>query len=129
VAPDIADAIRAGRAADAPTRVVRGSHVPPRLIAATAPTGATPTSVIAETVKLAADASGDVVVRLYESEGRRSNARIEAGFATESCTIVDLLERPRVDGPAVTAEPDGGFLLELRPFEVVTLRIRRSQNA
>jgi len=129
VAPDIADAIRAGRAADAPTRVVRGGHVPPRLIAATAPTGATPTSVIVETVKLAADASGDVIVRLYESEGRRSNARIEAGFAIESCTIVDLLERPRVDGPAVTAEPDGGFHLELRPFEVVTLRIRRSQNA
>ncbi|SMG47942.1 alpha-mannosidase [Agreia pratensis] len=129
VAPDIADAIRAGRAADAPTRVVRGARVPSRLIAAVAPAGSTVTSVIAETVKLAADASGDVIVRLYESEGRRSSVRIEAGFATESCAIVDLLERPRADGAAVPAQPDGGFLLELRPFEVVTLRIRKAQNA
>jgi alpha-mannosidase len=124
VAPEIADAIRAGRAADASTRVVRGAHVPPRLIAAVPPSAGSTTSVIAETVKLAADASGDVIVRLYESEGRRSSARVEAAFATESCTIVDLLERSSGDADAILGEADGGFLLELRPFEVVTLRIR-----
>ncbi|KJC64416.1 alpha-mannosidase [Agreia bicolorata] len=135
VAPDIADAIKAGRAADAPTRIVRGAHVPPRLVAAISPTSGSTTSVIAETVKLAADASGDVIVRLYESEGRRSSVRIETGFATESCTIVDLLERPIGDADVLLGEPGGGFLVELRPFEVVTLRIqpadgiRKADNA
>ncbi|MDQ0574027.1 alpha-mannosidase [Agromyces albus] len=124
VAPGISDAIRAGRAADAPSRVVRGARVPQPLVSALPPTFAGTTSVIAETIKLAADGSGDVIVRLYESEGRRAAVVVAAAFPAASCTLVDLLERPK-EGTEPRPEHSGGEIhLELRPFEIVTLRIR-----
>lgn len=130
VAPGISDAIRAGREADRPVRVVQGSRVPQPLISAQPLSAAGETSVIAETIKLAADGSGDVIVRLYESEGRRSAVAIVPALAAATCTRVDLLERPvEVDasvddhGP-LTPEHSGGYHLELRPFEIATLRLR-----
>ena len=78
-----------------------------------------------EAVKLADDRSGDVVVRLYEALGGRATARIRAAFPVAGVEVVDLLERPLPgEGPAL--EPDGGMSLEVRPFQVVTLRLRRA---
>ncbi|WP_308164636.1 glycoside hydrolase family 38 C-terminal domain-containing protein [Agromyces sp. ISL-38] len=128
VAPGISDAIRAGRSADAPGRIVRGARVPQPLVSALPPTVSGTTSVIAETIKLAADGSGDVIVRLYESEGRRSAVLIAAAFPVASCRLVDLLERLK-EGIDPRPERSGGeFHLELRPFEIVTLRIRPAEE-
>ena len=71
-------------------------------------------------VKRADDGSGDLVVRGYEAYGghRRARLRVVLPFATASRT--DLLERPRRDVPV----EDGAVCLELRPFELVTLRLR-----
>ena len=108
--------------------------------------------VVVEAVKLAEDRSGDVVVRLYESLGARTRARVTAGFEASGVVATDLLERPLDDGPAldVTAggagpggaaaanlsNPDGSdgsdgpasapsAAFELRPFQIVTLRFAR----
>jgi alpha-mannosidase len=73
-------------------------------------------AVVLETVKLADDGSGDVVLRLYESLGGRAQARLTPGFEVSSVEVTDLLERPL---------SETGLDLSLRPFEIVTLRLHR----
>lgn len=139
----IGDAVTEGYAFNLPARTVRGGHGAPPLVSVT---GA---GVVVEAVKLAEDRSGDVVVRLYESLGARTRARVTAGFEASGVVATDLLERPLDDGPALDvtaggAGPGGaaaanlsgsdgpasapsalsaGF--ELRPFQIVTLRFAR----
>ena len=72
-----------------------------------------------EAVKLAADGSGDVVVRLYDPLGARTSVRVTASFEHASVTEVDLLERPYDTGSW------DGETLNLRPFQIVTLRFAR----
>lgn len=81
--------------------------------------------VLVETIKLADDKSGDVVVRLYESFGRRSSARVRGNFKHYSVVRTDLLENPGQDAPR--AVPDG-FAATLRPFELVSLRFVRHET-
>jgi alpha-mannosidase len=75
--------------------------------------------VVISAVKLADDASGDVVVRLYEAVGARAAVRLDVGFAATACTETDLLERPIGGGHTFAGGP---VELTLRPFQVVTLR-------
>ncbi|MBC7549801.1 MAG: alpha-mannosidase, partial [Cellulomonas sp.] len=82
-------------------------------------------AVVFEADKLAEDRSGDVVVRLYEAHGGRATARIIRRFDATDVTETDLLERPRA-GPRAAFSADGDALvLELRPFQLVTLRFAR----
>ncbi|GAA5200456.1 alpha-mannosidase [Microbacterium jejuense] len=79
--------------------------------------------VVVEAVKLAEDGSGDVVVRLYEALGVRAHATLTVGFDVAGVRQVDLLER---DVPADGVAADGASVhLELRPFQIVTLRFTR----
>ncbi len=75
-----------------------------------------------EAVKLAEDGSGDVVVRLYEPLGARTSVRVSASFDHSGATEVDLLERPYDSG----SWHDGR--LDLRPFQIVTLRFGRADS-
>ncbi|WP_341395718.1 alpha-mannosidase [Arthrobacter sp. G119Y2] len=85
-------------------------------------------AVAVEAVKLAEDRSGDVVVRLYEAHGGRAQANLRAGFAYDDVAATDLLER-RIGSDAVGKQQPGGAVpLQLRPFELVTLRFRRSSG-
>lgn len=80
--------------------------------------------VVVETVKLADDRSGDVVVRLYESRGGRARFTLTAGFPLTAVREVDLLEEHLADhphdGPRTT--------LAVRPFQILTLRLRRASG-
>jgi alpha-mannosidase len=79
-------------------------------------------AVVVESVKLADDRSGDVVVRIYESTGGRAKARLTTGFALGTAVSTDLLERNWAN--TVYYEiADGGIDLALRPFEILTLRL------
>ncbi|MBG6058586.1 alpha-mannosidase [Cryobacterium sp. MP_M5] len=82
-------------------------------------------AVVIEAVKLAEDRSGDVVVRLYEAHGGRTTARVIPRFETTEVTETDLLERPLADARAVFSADGGALVLELRPFQLVTLRFAR----
>ncbi|MEG8278971.1 alpha-mannosidase [Streptomyces sp. AHA2] len=77
--------------------------------------------ITVEAVKLADDTSGDVVVRLYESRGGRAEGVLRTGFPLAGARITDLLERPLEDAETT----DGGVALVLRPFQILTLRLRR----
>ncbi len=110
----IPEAIEDGYAQFLPLRRAAGVVEP--LLSASDP------AVVIESVKLADDRSGDVVVRLYEARGDRVAARIGVAFDWSAAFATDLLERP-VGGSAVTAV-DAGRSVEvaLTPFEIVTLR-------
>lgn len=74
---------------------------------------------------MARDGSGDVIVRLYESRGGRARATVTPGFEATGAVATDLLERPGRDR-GVEVNPDGRVELDLRPFQIVTLRFARS---
>ncbi|MDA2803843.1 alpha-mannosidase [Nocardiopsis suaedae] len=115
----VADAVREGYRINLPERTAaRGGSVAPLVRVEEA-------GVVVEAVKLADDRSGDVVVRLYEARGARASTRVGFGFAAGRPARVDLLERP-LEG-ATAPVPDGdGHRLELRPFEIATLRVPRT---
>jgi len=76
--------------------------------------------IVLNTVKLAEDGSGDVILRVYESLGRPGFARLVVpGF---SLGVVDLLERgfEKADADAID--------LDLRAFQVVTVRGRAASS-
>jgi alpha-mannosidase len=119
---DVLGAADAGYALNLPLRVVPGLVAAPPLVHVDSP------AVRIEAVKLADDRSGDVVVRLYEAQGGRASASVRPGFDVTEATEVDLLERPLREGQrcaGLAAGPDGVLRLALRPFQVVTLRLRR----
>ncbi|MCP3754676.1 glycoside hydrolase family 38 C-terminal domain-containing protein [Streptomyces sp. TBY4] len=112
----IGDAVREGYRVNLPERELRGAAPVAPLVSVS------DDGVVVTAVKLADDGSGDVVVRFHEARGARARATLSAGFAAASVTPVDLLERPV--GPA---EPvDAAIPVELRPFELRTLRFTRA---
>ncbi|MFJ9824375.1 alpha-mannosidase [Streptomyces sp. NPDC101160] len=113
----IGDAVREGYRINLPERRVPGSAEVAPLV------GVADEAVVVSALKLADDGSGDVVVRVYESRGGRARTRLTAGFALAGARVCDLLERPR-DGEAVRVEGDD-VLIELRPFQLLTLRLTR----
>lgn len=134
VGAGIPQAVAAGLRLNLPVRKIRGGQAPDPLVRLS---GDGP---VIEAIKLAEDRSGDVIVRLYEAYGNRSHGRLEWDFAATGAELVDLLERPLsklaglaadtdlsadVDRPTVTGDGDNGLDLELRPFEIATVRIHR----
>ncbi|RIQ20359.1 alpha-mannosidase [Jiangella rhizosphaerae] len=117
----IDDAVREGYALNLPPRFVQGAgHEVEPLVRVSGP------GVVVSAVKLADDRSGDVVVRLYEARGGRAAATLTPSFAVSGVEETDLLERP-VPATAVTStSADGAVALKLRPFQIVTLRLRRA---
>jgi len=117
VGASVLDAADSGYRLNLPVRKVAGSAPVEPLVTVSSP------QVLVEAVKLAEDRSGDVVVRLYEaSGGRASDVGVDFGFDVASVATVDLLERPLGDSWE-SGEP---VVLTLRPFEIVTLRVRRA---
>ncbi|SHY02957.1 putative alpha-mannosidase [Mycobacteroides abscessus subsp. abscessus] len=63
-------------------------------------------AVVVESVKLALDGSGDVVVRLYESRGGRAEATVHSNFGHGQPIVTDLLERPIDESGTVSFNGD-----------------------
>ncbi|WP_240138316.1 alpha-mannosidase [Streptomyces sp. MUM 178J] len=80
-------------------------------------------SVTVESVKLAEDRGGDVIVRLYESAGGRAEAVLRPGFPFVRARVADLLERPLEDAEREDGGGGGGVRVRLRPFQILTLRL------
>ena len=119
---DLAGALAEGQRLNQPLRQVTGARPVPPLVRVEDP------GVLVEAVKLAEDGSGDVVVRLYEALGRRTRTRLAAGFDWVRTDETDLLERavePRALRPSAGADDDS-VALEVRPFQIVTLRFARA---
>ncbi|WP_067440301.1 alpha-mannosidase [Nocardioides jensenii] len=111
----VAEAAAAGYALNLPVRRAHGAPVPPLVTV----TGGT---AYVECLKLAEDRSGDVIVRLYEPLGARTDVRLTPAFEVAQVGEVDLLERPLERDGLTGTDP---VTLTLRPFQIVTLRLAR----
>ncbi len=80
---------------------------------------------VVETVKLADDRSGDIVVRLYEPRGARCTAIVTPSFVATRVVETDLLERPIAIDALPAEHSTSAIELKFRPFQIVTLRISR----
>ncbi|SEE06122.1 alpha-mannosidase [Streptomyces misionensis] len=115
---DIGDAVREGWRINLPERRTTGARDIAPLVTVDRD------AVVITAVKLADDGSGDVVVRFHEAHGARARATLETGFAFTALTVTDLLERPLADAPRPDREGER-ITVRLRPFELMTLRLRR----
>ncbi|MEU1403048.1 glycoside hydrolase family 38 C-terminal domain-containing protein [Streptomyces sp. NPDC005728] len=115
---DLADAVAEGYALNLPLRVAEAAGEPEPVVSVDGE------GVTVEAVKLADDRSGDVVVRLYESRGGRASGVLRTGFPLAGGQVTDLLERPLEDA---AVQADGGVRVALRPFQILTLRLRRAE--
>ncbi|WP_336644503.1 alpha-mannosidase [Microbacterium sp. USHLN186] len=97
---------------NAPATLVRGANEVEPLVSVT---GA---GIVVSSVKLADDRSGDVIVRVYESLGRRTRGELSIGFEHSGIREVSLIEDDLDDART-------GGELALKPFEVRTLRVSR----
>lgn len=113
----LAEAVEAGYDQQLPLRAVKGARPSEPLFTVGNP------AVVIEAVKMAEDGSGDVIVRLYESLGTRARSEIRSAEPFTNVVFTDLLERE------LGAQPAGGqvgnLTVELRPFEIMTLRYSR----
>jgi alpha-mannosidase len=105
-------------ASDAPASTTGLTPPPASVVRLDGPRAA---GVEIDAVKLADDGSGDLVVRLHEALGDRAAITVSGPQRIVDAWRCDLLEDP-VSGEDVG---DGVVVVTLRPFELVTLRLRR----
>jgi alpha-mannosidase len=80
--------------------------------------------IVVSSVKSAADRSGDLVVRCYESLGGRACGTLRLDLPVASVVTASLLEEPVAAGEVEVI--DGVVQLRLGAFEVRTLRVARA---
>ncbi len=121
-AGDLAGVVAAGYALNAPLalRPVAGGRPGPLPPSRSFVTVDDPGFVV-DTVKRADDGSG-FIVRGYEALGAGRTVHLDAALPFTRVTRTDLLERDQPAGE-LPVHPAGGVTLELRPFELVTLRL------
>jgi alpha-mannosidase len=117
VGAEILDAVDEGYRLNVPARAFTGAREIAAVLTVDNP------AVVVEAVKLAEDRSGDVVVRLYEARGSQARATLTAGFEADSIVQTDLIERAS-DATALESADGAVARLALRPFQIVTLRLR-----
>ena len=78
-------------------------------------------SVSVESVKLAEDGSGDLIIRLFESMGGSRTVVIHPHLPFGGARLCSLAEEP---GDILHVR-DSTFTLSFRPFEIKTLRLCR----
>lgn len=112
---DTEQAIEAGYRRNLPVREVTGAGQVQPLVRID--------GALVESVKLAEDRSGDVIVRLYEHLGQRGQALFTTTMdaSIEPC---NLLEEP-IQDVDVIERSEGGYEIAMRPFGIVTLRLTR----
>jgi len=82
-------------------------------------------NVIIDTVKTAEDNSGDIIIRLYECMKMLTHTTLNIGFGVKEAYITNMLE----ENQKAVEVKNNQISLTVKPFEVVTLRIKKNINA
>jgi alpha-mannosidase len=78
-------------------------------------------NIIIDTVKMAEDGSGDIIVRLYESKKAAVSTKLHAAFGDSfKAYACDMLENVQEELPVA----DGAVDLSFRAFEIKTIRLK-----
>ncbi len=112
---------------NAPLRIATdgcAASAAPPIVRIAATDGGPAAGVEVDAVKLADDGSGDLIVRLHEAVGNRTRISVATPGRVTEAWRCDLLEE-RQSGEEVG---DGVVALTLRPFQIVTLRLRRTSD-
>jgi alpha-mannosidase len=81
-------------------------------------------NVVITAVKRAEDSSGDLIIRCYEANGGRATATITTIVPWATATVCNFLEQPlALEVAAIRAIDEQGIHIELRPFQILTLRL------
>jgi len=115
--PGLHDVLREAEALNTPLRLVAAGaadELPAPVVSVEHP------GVQVSAVKRADDGSGDLIVRLYEACGARTQVAVRTPARIADASTCNLLEEPQ--HPLDIA--DGFVNLTLHPFELVTLRLR-----
>jgi len=114
---DLADSglVREGYELNVPLTVTTGAAGNASLLSVDAD------NIVIEAIKPAEDGSGDVIVRAYEAMRSATRCTMTAGFNVAAAVETDMLEV----GDDVVDVADNAIVLEFRPFEVKTLRLKR----
>lgn len=111
----IGDAVALGYDLATPLRAVRAAAPIAPLVTSSEP------AVVVDTVKLAEDGSGDLVVRLYESCGGQARTVLTLDGTANAIESTDLLERVLDGAPAGSGN---SIELPFRAFQLRTIRFR-----
>jgi alpha-mannosidase len=122
--PGLSDVRAHAARLNAPLRAVVGGRPVPPAVRVAGVDGAAATGVEIDAVKLADDGSADVIVRLHEAVGNRTRVSVAIPGRIDEAWRCNLLEEPS-SGEEVG---DGVVALTLRPFQIVTLRLRRTTS-
>ena len=79
-------------------------------------------TVVIETVKLAEDRSGDLIVRLYESMNGTRRATFKTALKAAQVWRCNMLEEAEDE----LEMKDGAVQFDVKPFEIVTLRLKKA---
>lgn len=120
----LADVRSAAARLNAPLRVIEGGsgHVRSPIVVVTGADGSEARGVEIDAVKLADDGSGDLIVRLHEAIGNRTRIAVATPDRIAAAWYCNLLEEVET-GEEVG---DGAVTLTVRPFQIITLRLRRT---
>jgi alpha-mannosidase len=123
----LADVRAAASRFNSPLRVVSGGSsevTPAPIVTIAGADGRAAAGVEVDAVKRADDGSGDLIVRLHEAVGNRTRICVSTPGRVTDAWRCNLLEESET-GEEVG---DGVVTLTLRPFQIVTLRLRRSHT-
>ncbi|MFZ6026110.1 MAG: alpha-mannosidase [Chloroflexota bacterium] len=76
-------------------------------------------NIVLETVKLAEDGSGDIILRLYESKRTATRCTLTLGIPVRTALQTDMTE----EGGEPLPVGFGNVALDFRPFEIKTIRL------
>lgn len=108
------DIVREAYDLNVPVMLVSGAAGEQSLFQVDAP------NVIIETIKPAEDGSRDVIVRLYECKRMATRCTLTTALPVQRVAQTDMLENEQAELPT----QNGAISLDLRPFEVRTLRLQ-----
>jgi alpha-mannosidase len=121
----LADVRDAAARINSPLRVVSGGTAvvaPDPIVRVVDADGGAAPGIEVDAVKLADDGSGDLIVRLHEAVGNRTRICVATPGRVVEAWRCNLLEESQT-GEEVG---DGVVTLTLRPFQILTLRLRRT---
>ncbi len=77
-------------------------------------------NIILETIKLAEDGSGDLILRLYEAKRNLTHCILSTPLSVNKASETDMLEKFQAD----LSLKRGKIELDFRPFEIKTIRLK-----
>lgn len=114
---DMSDIVAQGLALNHQVICAQGSFQPGQFFALSEK------NIVLETIKLSDDGKGRLILRLYESIGKTTRAKLSSHFKIEAARELNMMEEA-LQAAAVTVH-ENACELAFRPFEIKTVEIMR----